>query len=360
MGLCNLLCGVCVIVAVALSWRYHAVRHERGRGIDRRALDMPVAEVKKYIRESGWYCPGVLRDPEIAQHDVSPRAGGRIERLYATDGMHVRIWSVLADVYNPEVLTAEGELLVARGQVNELADADQTNVKLLEAARQKLVHLGFTPGDVEAVEREGKPRGILRIRSPVEGHILEKRVVEGSVVRCGETIFRIVQDGPLGVEAYVREADMALVKLGQAVQVYAIPNRPIEGSVILIHPHVDVSTCSAKVLIKLKGLLPELKAGMYATVEFTSESHAAVLAPCEAIIDTGLRKIAFIPSGDGQYEPREVTTGRETGDGFIEILEGLQAGESVVSSAQFLLDSESSIREAVRQFTKEGFCKIKD
>ena len=303
--------------------------------------------------------PGFLREAEPSQHDFSLRVSGWVRRLHAdTEGMHIRKDTVLLELYSPEILAAGAELMAARKALDSLAPTAEPLVriestKLFEAAREKLLLWDVSPRDVDLIAAETRPPEAVLIRSPYEGHLIEKLVVEGSAVQAGQKLFRIVDHTVLWLDAQIYERDLAFVFPGQEARatVGSLPGRTFSGRVLLIHPHLHEMTRSATARLVLENPELVLRPGMYATVQFrTRLIDKAVLVPREAVIDTGERKITFVAAGGGRFDSRDVLTGHETDDGLIQVTQGIAPGERVVTSGQFLLDAESRTREAARKF----------
>jgi hypothetical protein len=180
--------------------------------------------------------------------------------------------------------------------------------------------------------------------------------VEGSSVEAGKKVLRIVDHSTLWLDASIYERDIPFITEGQMAEATtpAFPGRTFSGRVILIHPHLDMMTrtATARILIRNPGL--DLKPGMYAAVDFSGRAlERTILAPREAIIDTGLRQLAFVHLGGGRFDPREVRTGIEGERGLVQVLDGLKPGDLVVTSGQFLLDAESRTQEATRKFVED-------
>jgi Cu(I)/Ag(I) efflux system membrane fusion protein len=310
--------------------------------------------------------PGFLREAEPAQHDFSLKVSGWVRRLHAdTEGMHIRKDTVLLELYSPEILAASAELMAARKGLDSLAPTADPLVriestKLFEAASEKLVLWDVSPQDVDLIAIETKPPETVLIRSPYEGHLIEKLVVEGSAVQAGQKLFRIVDHTVLWADAQIYERDLAFVFPGQEgrATVSSLPGRTFSGRVLLIHPHLHEMTRSATARLVVDNPELVLRPGMYATVQFrTRLIDKAVIVPREAVIDTGERKIVFVATGGGRFDPRDVLTGHETDDGLIQVTQGIAPGERVVTSGQFLLDAESRTREAARKFLSGGLEK---
>jgi Cu(I)/Ag(I) efflux system membrane fusion protein len=305
---------------------------------------------------------GFLDEAQPNTSEINLLVSGWVRRLYAgTEGQHVEAGEPLFDLYSPELQLGVEELIAARrARAANLAGGEgaisATASTLYSAAARKLELLGLDPRQIEILGKLDQAPATITFTSPVTGHVTEKPIVEGAGVKAGDRVLRIVDHSTLWLDAQVFEKDLLFVALGQRVTA-AIASRPddtVSGEIIFIHPHVDIATRTALVRVSIPNPSLELKPGMYATVRLESRiKERAVLAPREAIIDAGDRKMAFVTKAVGHFEPRDVKTGLAGTDGNIEILEGLAAGETVVTSGQFLLDSESRLREAVQKYLNE-------
>ena len=192
--------------------------------------------------------------------------------------------------------------------------------------------------------------------SPIEGVVADKNVVEGAAVTAGQRALRVVDQRVVWLEARLYESDIGAVSIGAAITatVAALPGETFTGNVVFVAPQLDPVTRTMLVRIEIDNDELRLKPGMFAssTLEVAAAERTAVV-PREAVIDTGIRSVAFVALGEGRFEPREVETGTEGGDGEIQVLKGLRPGERVVTRGQFLLDSESRMREAVQKFLEK-------
>lgn len=303
---------------------------------------------------------GVLAEAEPARHDVNLRVSGWIERLPAhTEGMHLEAGDPLFDLYSPELEAAVAELIAARRARDARdpgASGRRTAERMVAAAERKLRLYGITAPEVARLARLDTPPGAVTFHSPIRGHLVEKRVVEGTGVEAGTRVMRIVDHSQLWLDARVFEQDLPLVRIGQQARatLTALPGETVEGEVIFIHPHVDEMTRSAMVRLVVPNPTLVLRPGMYADVEIATEAPApTMLVPREAVIDTGARQLVFVVQDVGRFEPRNVTLGTEA-DGIVQVLAGLAPGERVVTSGNFLLDAESRTREAIAKYLDAG------
>lgn len=289
---------------------------------------------------------GVLEEAQPMQRDITMRVSGWITKLNAhTEGMHVHQGDPLFEITSPEIQVAIDELHATAG-----------SPEMHELAKKKLLFYGLDESEVARLEQlEGTPDAVV-FRSPISGDVVEKSIVAGASVKPGDRPLRIVDHQTLWIDAQVFEKDMALVQTGRRTraEVSGFPGKTFEGKVVFIHPHVDPMSRATMVRLEVPNPTRSLRPGMYASVEIEgdTESHA-ILVPREAIIDSGARQIVFVAHGDGRFDPRPVKMGLEGEEGWVEV-EGLAAGETVVTSGQFLLDSESRLREAIEKYREGG------
>jgi RND family efflux transporter MFP subunit len=299
---------------------------------------------------------GMLVVRETAESEINLKVSGWIKKLYANqEGMHVHKGETLFDLYSPDLQVAEEELI---GAVKALKSLDPKASELLrsqsqnlvDSARTKLLLWDVAASDVDAIANADKAPDTVPFRNPGEGHVMDKMVVDGSAVQAGMKIMRIEDHSKLWLEARVYQEDMSQIALGQTVEatVDAQPGKTYTGPITFIDPHVDDAGRTVLARITLDNPNHELSPGMYATANIITKPVAdAVWVPREAVIDTGTQQIAFVVMAAGHFEPRKVRMGL-VGDGDrVQILEGLAAGETVVTSGQFLLDVESRTAEAI-------------
>jgi Cu(I)/Ag(I) efflux system membrane fusion protein/cobalt-zinc-cadmium efflux system membrane fusion protein len=308
---------------------------------------------------------GMLDVPEPGAHDVTVKINGYIQKLYAdTDGMSVARGDVLFDLYSPDLQVAEQELIAAEQSLKafgsgagEAAGNDARN--LIESAKQKLRLWDIADRDIDAIAAADRAPKTVPFRSPVGGHIVEKAVVEGSAVQAGMKVMRIEDHSKLWLNAQVYEEQIPLIEVGQEVRasVAGVPGKVFTGKVSFIYPHLDHMARTEMVRTVLDNPGHELKPGMYATVEIVTRPVAdAVIAPREAVIDTGAQQIAFVldPVSAGHFQPRKVRMGIVGDDDRVQIVEGLSPGDQVVTSGQFLMDVESRTAEAIEKLRSGG------
>lgn len=301
-----------------------------------------------------------VTEPESARRDINLRVSGWVENLYAsTDGMAVKKGDPLFDLYSPDLRLAIEELISAhKASVLPGRDAgsnlEQTNASLVEAAERRLSTLGLTTEQIAELGGMQHAPSVVTFTSPIDGLVVEKSgVYTGSAVSAGQVVLRLADRSTMWVEAQVPEGTLNRIHVGQraAVRMNAAPERVFEGEVVFIHPNLDEMTRTALVRMAMPNPDGALRRGMYATIEINAGSDVpVVLVPREAVIDTGETRVVFLSAGSGKFEPRRVVVGGSGDDGMVQIVSGLEVGETVVTSGQFLLDSESRLREAIAKF----------
>jgi len=293
---------------------------------------------------------GVIAIDERGLVAVQARSQGYVEKLHVRaqyDG--VAAGQPLADLYVPEWLAAQEEWLALK------ASSQTGSAQLAGAAKERLRLLGMPDTEIARVEREGKPSARVTVTAPRAGIVWEIGMREGMSVMPGVTLFKLAPIGTVWIIADVPEAQSGLVRIGAPVEVRvaAYPDRVWKGSVDALLPEVNVQTRAVRARIVLGNPGGVLKPGMFATVSLgTSTTRPSVLVPAEAVIETGKRSVVIVASGEGRFLPVDVEVGRHSGD-LVEIRKGLAAGQRVVVSGQFLIDSEASLKGALSRMPAE-------
>jgi Cu(I)/Ag(I) efflux system membrane fusion protein len=268
---------------------------------------------------------------------VQARANGYVERLYVRAPLDaVRKGQALAELVIPDWVAAQEEFLTAQRLSPELA----------AAARQRMQLAGMPEDLIAQLVASGKVQARMTIRAPQSGVVSELSVREGMTLATGAPMFRVQGLGAVWVNAEIPEASSALVRPGLRVEAStpALPGVRFQGKVSAMLPEVNGSTRTLQARIELSNPMGQLVPGMFANVRLAGAAGKPVLTvPTEAIIQTGERNVVFISSDEGSFQPVEVETGIEQG-GRTEIRKGLQAGQKVVASGQFLVDSEASLK----------------
>ena len=291
---------------------------------------------------------------ESRRHHIHSKFPGFVEGLYVhAIGEEVRSGQALVSIFSPEVVAAQQEYLVARRARGTLADSDvpgvsQGGARLLDAARQRLRYLDISPAEIAQLEQTGKPLRAITLHSDAGGYVSEKNAFHGMRVTPGERLFEIADLSTVWVVAEVYERDLAAVRLGMTVRVALpyLPGQEWTGRVTFVSPTLDAKTRTAQVRVEVPNPRRILKPETYADVFLETAMGMAAIVPETAVIRTGERTLVFVDHGGGRYEPREIGLGARVSGGY-QVLSGVAAGERVVVSANFLLDSESSLRAAI-------------
>lgn len=302
---------------------------------------------------------GYLVEAEPNIRDVNLRVSGWVEKLHAdTVGMALSKGSPLFELYSPEVQVGVEELIAARRSVGPASGAasdspgSRSAKVMLDAVRRKLQLWGLDEQQIERLARMDAAPATVTFSSPIDGFLTQKMVVQGAAVKAGDQVLRIVDLSSVWLDTQVHAQDLAAVRLGQQVTatVEGVSGKQFEGKIVFVAPQVDPQTRTATVRVALPNNELTLRPGMFATAHLLAElATDALLVPREAVIDTGTRQVVFVAAGDGHFEPRLVKVGAEGDSGTVQVLQGLVAGEQVVTSGQFMLDAESRMREAIQK-----------
>jgi Cu(I)/Ag(I) efflux system membrane fusion protein len=291
-------------------------------------------------------------------HHIHTKYDGYVEHLYVDfTGKYVERGDHLLSIYSPELVATQQEYLLAynaqkRMAASGIASVAQGSLDLLEAARQRLLLWDIRSEDIEALEGAGKVSRTVDLHSDVSGHVVQKLAFHGMRVTPADTLFDIADLSRVWVLADVYESDLPLVRLGMQGELTAayLPGRSWRGPVTYVNPTVEEKTRTVKVRIELENAGQQLKPDMFVDVNLRADLGTGLSVPESAVIDSGGRKLVFLDRGEGRFDPREVELGVRAGAGF-QVLSGLADGERVVTSANFLLDSESSLRSALSGMT---------
>jgi Cu(I)/Ag(I) efflux system membrane fusion protein len=276
---------------------------------------------------------------------------GWVEQVFVDYvGQRVRKDAALLTIYSPELLAAERELLLVAKAAGGMKDtslpgAFDQSAALLQAARRRLELWGLTQAQINQVLTAGEPLRTITLYSPVTGYVTDLKATPGSSVTPDVDLYTIVDTSQVTVAADVFEYEVANVHLGDREQVFlqALPGKTFTGRVEYVQPQEDASSPTYRVRLDIGNPGLALKPDMYAEVEFTVEEPARLTVPADAVLDAGERQVVYVDRGNGFFEPREVRTGARGSD-RVEILAGLKAGERVVASGGFLIDSESQLK----------------
>ena len=318
----------------------------------RQNMGVRLAEVRMIPLEKTIRTVGHVDYDERRITVINTKIEGWVERLEIDfTGQKVRRGQLLLSLYSPKLIATQQELLIAARQ-HRAAPSRRTET-MLEAARQRLRYWDIPAAQIERIEKEGKIQRRLNIRSPISGIVVEKSVFEGQHVKPGDALFKVADLGRVWVLAHVYEMDAPFVKEGQHATIdlpYAPDAGPLEGRVEYIYPWLNEKSRDLRVRLVFDNPKLFLKPGMYVSMLIHAGlGRQAPVVDDSAVIRTGRRNVVFVELEPGLYAPREVQLGVLT-DAGLEIRDGLEAGENVVVNGQFMLDSESRLKEALQKF----------
>jgi membrane fusion protein, copper/silver efflux system len=293
--------------------------------------------------------PGTVQEDERRISVVALRFEGFVESVAnVTTGQHVHKGQVLMNVYSPALSGAAAEYLSA-------INAGATG-QALKGARRRLENLATPEPAIKELERTREISLSIPWLAPQDGEILERNAINGMRAGPGDVLFRIADHRLVWVLIDVAERDLAQIGAGTKVTIRprALPARSFAGAAVLVYPHLNSQTRTARIRVEVPNPDEVLRPEMYVDAEIETGTADPVLAvPESAVLDSGTRQAVLIDKGEGRFEPRDVKLGRR-GGGHVEIVEGLAEGEAVVTSANFLIDAESNLKAALKGLASGG------
>ncbi len=294
---------------------------------------------------------GIVQYDQSRQAKVTAWVAGRIDRLYVnTVGSYVAKGKPVAEVYSPDLVSAQQEYLLALKSREQLKDSPIRSISqggegLVGSARQRLKLMGVKDAQIAALEKAGQPNIRLPIYTPLCGIVIEKIVQQGQYVNLGDVLFNIADLSTVWVEVEVYENEFANIKIGQRVDILSqsYPGKTFHGRVAFIYPFLDPKSRTVKARVELPNPGLRLKPDMFVNASIKVPLESSIVVPASAVVDTGQRQVVWVEMKPGMFEPREVKVGTKAGDN-IQILSGLKAGEKVASSGGYLIDSEAQLK----------------
>lgn len=319
-------------------------------------MNLRLSKVEKMPLQRTIRALGKITFAQDKEYTVTTKISGWVEKLYVnTEGEIVHRGQPLLKIYSPELVSTQEELLLAIKNYERVAQSPIEDVRrqaqqLVELTKKRLKLWDISDEEIETIINSKKIQRTITLRAQAKGVVTHKNIKEGDRVSPGKPLLHIAEIDKVWVEATVYESELPLVQEGQSVEITLdhLPDKKFKGKIELIYPYLEAQARAGRVRLILNNSDYLLKPGMDATVKIHSLLGAESLAvPSEAVIRTGERNIVFVAREEGKFEPREVKVGVETDDGYLQIISGLFEGEQVVTSGQFLLDSESRTREAI-------------
>ncbi len=316
----------------------------RTAAVEHRALDTTIRTV------------GTLAYDETRVTQIHAKIAGWIERVFVDYvGKSVRRGQPLFTIYSPELVSTQNEYLIALKAQRQFADSafPETRagaVSLLAATRDRLRLWDITDAQVEELERTGQARRTLTLYSPFNGIVLERNIFAGQYITPETSTFKIADLSTVWVVGQVFEYETRMVKLGQEAEIefpYGQSARRLKGKITFIYPGIDPQTRRVRIRVEFPNPGFEFKPESYVTVLLRTSGGHQLAIPKEALIDTGAKRYALLAQPNGYFEPREVEVGDPVDD-YYPVLRGLESGDKVVTSAQFLIDSETNLKAAMQ------------
>lgn len=320
-----------------------------------------VATVKDLA--SAIQAPGNVEINEEKLASVQTRFPGWIQKVFASaTWQYVRKGQPLFTIYSPDLVSSQQEYLLARKTQNAFSQTSHSDSMpgmdhsesgwMVQAATQRLEQFGVAPEEIANLEKTGKEQRYLTVYSPVSGFITERAALPNTYVQPETKLYTIADLNTVWVYANVSQNDVGRIRPGERAEVVldAYPGKTFSARVDQILPQLDQATRTVRVRLVMANSTLALKPGMLVNVTISAKLGRQLVVPSSAILHSGQRSVAFLDRGEGGMEPRTVTTGPQV-DGDIVILAGLKAGDRVVSSANFLIDSEAQLQAASQNFT---------
>jgi len=288
---------------------------------------------------------------------VQTRISGHIEKVYAdATYQYVRKGQPLFTIHSPELIAAEREYLLAKRNAKELSQSTVPGVasgvaSLLESTKDRMGQWNIPEREIERLESTGEVVDALEIDSPVSGYITERNALPNLAVQPDTRLYTVADLSVIWVLAQVFQNDLSRVRVGTpaSLTVDSYPGRIFEGRVDFVYPDVDMTTRTSRVRLVFANSKLTLTPGMFVNVNLKVPLGEQLVIPASGVLQSGTRQIVFVDRGAGYLEPREVQLGQRAGDEYI-VLRGLKPGERIVTSANFLVDSESQLQAAIGSF----------
>jgi Cu(I)/Ag(I) efflux system membrane fusion protein len=316
----------------------------------RQAIGIRTAPVVSRDLRATIRAAGRVAYDETRRAEVSLKFGGWVRDLHVDyTGRSVRAGEVLFTAYSPELFAAQQEYLTALGRRpgDPAAHPGAADSDIAEAARQRLLLWDIAPGQIDAIARAGRPLEAVPIVSPAAGIVLEKNVVRGSAFVPGQILYKIAPVQSLWVVASVYPFELPLVRTGMSASILTpfLPGKSRPGRVSYVGPYLEADTRTGEIRIEVSNASGELRPGMFVDVALDVALGRRLAVPEGAVVFVGDRRIVFVDAGEGRLIPREVTLGGRAGE-YFEVRSGLNEGEVVVTSGNFLVAAESRLQSA--------------
>ena len=295
-------------------------------------------------------------------YTVNTKISGWIEKLFVDyTGKSVKRNQPLLEIYSPELVTTQEEYLLALKNYEAVKNSSLQSIKdgaesLLKSTRKRLEYWDIPSSEIDMLTKTGKVKKNMTMYSRASGIVVHKNVVEGGHIKEGMNLYQIADLSSVWVQASIYDNELPWIKEGQLVEMELsyLPGKKYKGKVTFIYPYLNAKARDVRVRMEFPNPKLKLKPGMYVNISIKTDPLQNILViPTESIVRSGIRNIVFIARGKGRFEPRQISIGEEGDNGMVRVITGLLDGESIVTSAQFMLDSESRLQEAIQKMLQE-------
>ncbi len=333
-------------------------------------MNVQTAVVKEKDLSSQVTTNGILQTDEKKEYIITTKVSGWVEKLYVNyTGQKVTKGQKLIDIYSPELVAAQQELITALSYGSTVMNSPDKSIAgsgkdLIDNSVRKLELLDVPDSEIKRIENSKEIKKYITLYAPFNGTVIQKNIIEGQKIGAGSPLLEIANLDNLWLLADIYEYELPKIQLGSPADITFtfLPGKIFKSKISFIYPTLDDKTRTVKVRFDMPNYNSELKPSMYANVKINGRNLGNYpVIPEQAVIRTGEKDIVILALGNGRFKPVEVTLGDYSG-GYYQVLNGLTAGETIVTSAQFLIDSESNLQAAISQFgssTKSGSTNVK-
>ncbi|HSD62543.1 MAG TPA: efflux RND transporter periplasmic adaptor subunit, partial [Ignavibacteriaceae bacterium] len=304
---------------------------------------------------------GNITYDETRLYTINSKIMGYIEKLFVDyTGQPVKKGQPLLEIYSPDLVSTQEEYLQAIKYRKEISGGSAISIngadQMIESARRRLSNWDISDKDIKALENRGTPEKTMTLYSPADGIVTDKMAINGQNIMPGMVLYKIADLSTVWCIAQIYQYELQWIKSGDKadIKLSYLPGKSFQGKITYVYPYLDEDTKTARVRIEIKNTQNyEFKPGMFANVSIKSPLNAYVNAvPEQAIIHTGTRDVAIIALGNGYFKPVNVTLGARGDNGYVQIIDGLNEGDKIVTSSQFLIDSESNLNAALNNMAQ--------
>ncbi|MBU1100587.1 MAG: efflux RND transporter periplasmic adaptor subunit [Bacteroidetes bacterium] len=323
------------------------------------SMNVKIEHVKLREINSEITTNGILSTDERLEYSINAKVGGWIEKLYVNyTGQEVKKGQKLVDIYSPELVSAQQELLTVIAYQKAVSNSSENEVlnsgdELVKNALRKLELLDIDKNDIKKLVETKNVTKLMTIYAPINGTVLTKNINDGEKISAGKEIIKIADLNNLWLKADIYESELGKIELGSTAEITFSykPEKVYNGKISFIYPTVNPVSRTAQIRINLPNGSGDLKPAMFGNVRINGKKYGThPTAPETAILRSGKKNLVIVALGEGRFKPVEVKVGQYS-KGYYQILSGVTEGDMIVTSSQFMLDSESSLRSAVKLFS---------